>query len=229
MTSDAERDLLASDTELSGRGKVDTQFSSHLGSNPSACTQDQAFHQFVQLLDSKLDQKLATFKRSLEEKEEFQASQLKKSNHRPRQKQLLVSSHSVFSPFVSSFVPVVNHSRPPTSASAADSTTIGQALQSAAIDIEPIAVVPQQQLQSPVADVTADVTELRHKAAAERLEKDEYLNYCAISSSLEVMRPWIKHWRSKANKIVVYLNDGMGVCPSFTLSIQQACGVKSDL
>ena len=36
------------------------------------------------------------------------------------------------------------------------------------------------------------------------------------------MRPWIKHWRSKANKIVVYLNDGMGVCPSFTLSIQQA-------
>ena len=118
MALDAERDLLASDTELSGRRNVDTQFSSHLGSNPSACTQDQAFHQFVQLLDSNLDQKLATFKLSLEEKEEFQASQLKKSNHRPRKKQLLVSSHSVFSPFVSSFVPVVNHS-PPTSASAA--------------------------------------------------------------------------------------------------------------
>ena len=83
-------------------------------------------------------------------------------------------------------MPVVNH-RPPTSASAAGSTAIGQALQSAAIDIEPIAVVPQQQLQSPVADVTADVTKLRHKAAAERLEKDEYLNYCAISSSLEIV------------------------------------------
>ena len=78
MALDAELDLLASDTELSGRGNVDTQFSSHLGFNPSACTQDQAFHQFVQLLGSKLDQKLATFKRSLEEKEEFQASQLKK-------------------------------------------------------------------------------------------------------------------------------------------------------
>ena len=78
MALDAERDLLASDTELSGRGNVDTQFSSHLGSNPSACTQDQAFHQFVQLLGSKLDQKLATFKRSLEEKVEFQSSQLKK-------------------------------------------------------------------------------------------------------------------------------------------------------
>ena len=81
-------------------------------------------------------------------------------------------------------MPVVNHS-PPTSASAAGSTAIGQALQSAAIDIEPIDVVPQQQLQPPVAVVTADVTELRHKAAAERLEKDEYLNYCAISSCLE--------------------------------------------
>ena len=30
-------------------------------------------------------------------------------------------------------------------------------------------------------------------------------------------------------KIVVYLDDGMDVCPSFTLSMQQACGVKSDL
>ena len=81
-------------------------------------------------------------------------------------------------------MPVVNHS-PPTSASAAGSTAIGQALQSAAIDIEPIALVPQRQLQPPVADITADVTELTHKADAERLEKDEYLNYCAISSSLE--------------------------------------------
>ena len=45
----------------------------------------------------------------------------------------------------------------------------------------------------------------------------------------KVMRPLVKHWRSKAYKIVVYLDDGMGVCPSFTLSIQQACGVKPNL
>jgi hypothetical protein len=63
--------LLASDTKApeSQRG---------MPSNSTATNQNQMFHQFVQLLDSKLDQKLETFKRSLAEKDEYQTSQLKK-------------------------------------------------------------------------------------------------------------------------------------------------------
>lgn len=45
----------------------------------------------------------------------------------------------------------------------------------------------------------------------------------------KVMRPLVKHWRSKAYKIVVYLDDGFGVCPCFLSCMNQAVSVKSDL
>ena len=45
--------------------------------NTSSKTQ-QTFHQFAQLLDTKLDQKLASFKRSFEEKDAIHASERKK-------------------------------------------------------------------------------------------------------------------------------------------------------
>lgn len=74
MASDSERLLLASDNEapLNQDGNL-----SYNAGNPNL-NQGQMFEQFVQLLDSKLDQKLETFKRSLADKEEYQSSQLKK-------------------------------------------------------------------------------------------------------------------------------------------------------
>lgn len=45
----------------------------------------------------------------------------------------------------------------------------------------------------------------------------------------KIMRPLVKHWRSKTFKIVVYLDDGLGVCPSFTSCEEQSLCVKSDL
>lgn len=45
----------------------------------------------------------------------------------------------------------------------------------------------------------------------------------------KVIRPLVKHWRQKAFKIVVYLDDGLGVCPCFSSCKKQALSVKCDL
>lgn len=45
----------------------------------------------------------------------------------------------------------------------------------------------------------------------------------------KIMRPLVKHWRSQAFKIVVYLDDGLGVAPCFLSCMSQAQSVKSDL
>ena len=42
----------------------------------------------------------------------------------------------------------------------------------------------------------------------------------------KVMRPLVKHWRSQAYRIVVYLDDGLGVCPSFAHHCLEALAVK---
>lgn len=76
MASDGEHELLASDSEMmAGRPGNDEPSlnQSSFTNNP-----EQLFHQFVQLLDSKLDQKLASFKRSLDTKDEIHSSQIKK-------------------------------------------------------------------------------------------------------------------------------------------------------
>ena len=76
MASDGERELLASDSEMRSGGPSNAEPSFSEGSftnNP-----DRMFQQFAQLLDSKLDKKLASFKRSLESKDDLHASQIKK-------------------------------------------------------------------------------------------------------------------------------------------------------
>ena len=45
----------------------------------------------------------------------------------------------------------------------------------------------------------------------------------------KVMRPLVKYWRSQAYRIVVYLDDGLGVCPTFACCLLEALAVKSDL
>jgi hypothetical protein len=45
----------------------------------------------------------------------------------------------------------------------------------------------------------------------------------------KIMRPLVKHWRSQAFKIVVYLDDGLGVAPCFLSCMSLAQSVKSDL
>ena len=45
----------------------------------------------------------------------------------------------------------------------------------------------------------------------------------------KVMRPLVRYWRLKAFRIAVYLNDGLGVCPSFADCCSQSLAVKSDL
>ena len=45
----------------------------------------------------------------------------------------------------------------------------------------------------------------------------------------KVLRPLIRHWRLQAIKIVVYLDDGLGVCPTFPDCYSQSMAVKSDL
>ena len=72
MASDGERELLASDNEYPGHSEP------HGSTEPSLQPTAQSFDRFVQLLDSKLDQKLASFKRSFVEREEFHESQIKK-------------------------------------------------------------------------------------------------------------------------------------------------------
>ena len=39
----------------------------------------------------------------------------------------------------------------------------------------------------------------------------------------------VKHWRSQACRIVVYLDDGLGACPSFTSALEQSSSVRADL
>ena len=45
----------------------------------------------------------------------------------------------------------------------------------------------------------------------------------------KVMRPLVKHWRSKAIRIVVYLDDGLGASPTSTVAIQHSLSVRTDL
>ena len=66
--SDGERDLLARDTQPSSSAipTLNVQNSSQLGS-------DKFLQHFAQMLDTKLEQKLESFKRSFTEKEEIHA------------------------------------------------------------------------------------------------------------------------------------------------------------
>ena len=43
------------------------------------------------------------------------------------------------------------------------------------------------------------------------------------------MSPLVRYWRLQAFKIAVYLDDGLGVCPSFADCFSQSLAVKSDL
>ena len=46
----------------------------------------------------------------------------------------------------------------------------------------------------------------------------------------KVLRPLVRCWRlQKAIRIVVYLDDGLGVCPTFPDCYSQSMAVKSDL
>ena len=83
MASDLERELLASDNEtspsISAQPSVlppSTTVSASLPMDASGT--QQLFQQFVQMLDNKLDHKLASFKRNFDDKDEHHASQLKK-------------------------------------------------------------------------------------------------------------------------------------------------------
>ena len=81
MASDLERELLASDNETlaSNLDQTSTQPSvSATHSTMNTTNTEQVFQQLAQFLDSKLDQKLASFKRSFDEREDLHASQLKK-------------------------------------------------------------------------------------------------------------------------------------------------------
>ena len=83
MASDLERELLASDKEtspsISAQPSVlppSTTVSTSLPMDASGT--QQLFQQFVQILDNKLDHKLASFKRNFDDKDEHHTSQLKK-------------------------------------------------------------------------------------------------------------------------------------------------------
>ena len=45
----------------------------------------------------------------------------------------------------------------------------------------------------------------------------------------KVLRPLIRYWHLQAITIVVYLDDGLGVCPIFPECYSQSMAVKSDL
>ena len=45
----------------------------------------------------------------------------------------------------------------------------------------------------------------------------------------EVMRHLVGYWRSQAYRLVVHLDDGLGVRPTFSDCRMQALSVKSDL
>ena len=83
MASDLERELLVSDNETSpsiwAQPSVlppSTTVSASLAMDASGT--QQLFQQFVQILDNKLDHKLASFKRNIDDKDEHHASQFKK-------------------------------------------------------------------------------------------------------------------------------------------------------
>lgn len=77
-----ENELLASDNEMASASTSAIPPAQPSFSTSSATLNDsntqQIFQQFAQFLDTKLDQKLASFKRSFDEKDEQHASQLKK-------------------------------------------------------------------------------------------------------------------------------------------------------
>ena len=61
-----------------------------------------------------------------------------------------------------------------------------------------------------------------------------YLLFClGISTGpyifTKVLRPLISYWRLQAISIVVYLDDGLGVCPTCSDCYSQSMAVKSDL
>jgi hypothetical protein len=79
MASDLERDLLASDNEATIPTAIPATDRSAAASVAAPLVgAEHLFQQFAQILDNKLDRKLASFKRSFAEKEEQHASQLKK-------------------------------------------------------------------------------------------------------------------------------------------------------
>jgi site-specific DNA-adenine methylase len=87
MASDLERELLASDNETlaSNLDQTSTQSSvSATHSTMNTTNTEQVFQQLGQFLDSKLVQKLASFKRSFDEREDLRASQLKTPKLRVR-------------------------------------------------------------------------------------------------------------------------------------------------
>ena len=45
----------------------------------------------------------------------------------------------------------------------------------------------------------------------------------------KVMRPLVGYWRLQAFRIASYLDDGLGVCPTFADCCSQSMAVKSDL
>ena len=45
----------------------------------------------------------------------------------------------------------------------------------------------------------------------------------------KVIRPLVKHWRSKAIRIVVYLDDGLGASSTFDAATKQSLSVRADL
>jgi hypothetical protein len=80
MASNLERELLASDNETlpSNLDQTSTQLSvSATHSTVNTTNTEQVFQQLAQFLDNKLDQKLASLKRSFDEREDLHASQLK--------------------------------------------------------------------------------------------------------------------------------------------------------
>jgi uncharacterized lipoprotein len=87
MASNLERELLASDNETlaSNLDQTSTQSSvSATHSTMNTTNTEQVFQQLGQFLDSKLVQKLASFKRSFDEREDLRASQLKTPKLRVR-------------------------------------------------------------------------------------------------------------------------------------------------
>ena len=45
----------------------------------------------------------------------------------------------------------------------------------------------------------------------------------------KIIRPLVKHWRSKAIRIVVYLDDGLGASSTFDAATKQSLSVRADL
>ena len=78
MALDLDRELLASDNETSPSSVLPPSTTVSTSLPMDASGTQQLFQQFVQILDNKLDHKLASFKRNFDDKDEHHASQLKK-------------------------------------------------------------------------------------------------------------------------------------------------------